>query len=80
MKNSSLHLLQDKQKKSLLMMGSKTNKTKSKSRMKWLNKRLQQCSSESNKNKKKPKSSSNYKDLKKRRSDKKRKQRQRKNV
>ena len=80
MKNNSLHLLQDKQKKNSLTMGSLTNKTKSQSKMKWLNKWLKHCSSESNRNKGKLKNSLNYKDWKKKSSVKKKKQKQRKNV
>ena len=80
MKNSSLHHLRDKQKKNSLTMGSLT-KTKSLSKIKWLNKLLNHYSSESNKSKKKLKNSLNYKDLKKKRNVKKKQmQRQRKNV
>ena len=62
-------------------MGNLTNKIKSQSKMKWLNKWLKHCSSELSKNRKKPKSSLNSKDLKKKRNVKKKnKQKQRKNV
>ena len=80
MKNNSLHLLQDKQKKNSLTMENLTNKTKSQSKMKWLNKWLKHCNSESNRNKGKLKNSLNYKDWKKKSSVKKKKQKQRKNV
>ena len=80
MKSSSLHHLQDKQKKNSLTMESPT-KTKSLSKIKWLNKRLNHYNNESNKSKKKLKNSLNYKDLKKKRNVKKKQmQRQRKNV
>ena len=80
MKNNLLHPLQDKQKRNSLTMGSPT-KTKSLSKIKWLNKLLNHYSSESNKSKKKLKNSLNYKDLKKKRNVKKKQmQRQRKNV
>ena len=80
MKNNSLHLLQDKQKKNSLTMENLTNKTRSQSKMKWLNKWLKHCNSESNRNKGKLKNSLNYKDWKKKSSVKKKKQKQRKNV
>lgn len=80
MKNNSLHLPQDKQKKNSLTMGNPTSKTKSQSKMKWLNKWLKHYSSESRRNKKKLKNSLNYKDLKKKRNVKKKKQKQKKNV
>ena len=73
MKSSSLHHLQDKQKKNSLTMGNPTIKTKSQSKMKWLNKWLKHYSSESRRNKKKLKNSLNYKDLKKKRNVKKKK-------
>ena len=80
MKNNLLHPLQDKQKRNSLTMGSPT-KTKSLSKIKWLNKRLNHYNNESNRSKKKLRSNLNYKDLKKKRNvKKKKKQRQRKNV
>ena len=80
MKNNLLHPLQDKQKRNSLTMGSPT-KTKSLSKIKWLNRWLNHYSSELNRNKKKPKNNLNYKDLKKKRNVKKKQmQKQRKNV